>query len=143
MVITEKLHFQTSDNVPDLINITEKVKHIVNKSGITDGQVLIYSQHTTAAIIIQEEEPGLYSDLCHHLNKLAPRDDDYHHNDNCRSIPNEPLNAHSHCQHLLLGCSEVVPIQQQKMLLGTYQHIYLVELDHSRPRTVIVQVLGE
>lgn len=143
MVTTEKLTIKSTDNAPELINITKTVKEIVKKSRVKNGQVLVFAQHTTAAIVIQENETGLYKDLVNFLEKLAPKDNHYHHNDVALSIPDEPLNAHSHCRHLLLGCSEVVPIEKGELLLGTYQHIFLIELDHSRQRTIVVQVMGE
>jgi secondary thiamine-phosphate synthase enzyme len=55
---------------------------------------------------------------------------------------NEPANGHSHCQHLFLGASETIPVQDGKMLLGKWQSIFLVELDHARRRLVLVQTMG-
>ena len=59
-----------------------------------------------------------------------------------RTIPNEPENGHAHCRHLLLGASETVPVVDGRLHLGTWQRVFLVELDGPRRREVVVQVMG-
>ena len=81
------------------------------------------------------------------LERLSPRHAEYRHNDfSVRTVnmnPDEVPNGHAHCQHLFLGTSETIPIVDGAMRFGTYQSIFLIELDHPRPREVVVQVLGQ
>jgi secondary thiamine-phosphate synthase enzyme len=80
------------------------------------------------------------------LNRLAPADDEYAHNDfSVRTVnmtDDESPNGHSHCQRLILNTSESVPIRDGRLQLGVWQRLFLVELDHARPREILVQVFG-
>jgi secondary thiamine-phosphate synthase enzyme len=81
------------------------------------------------------------------LEQMASRNATYRHNDfSIRTVnmtENECPNGHAHCQHLLLGTSENIPIINGNLQLGRWQRIFLMELDMPRPREVLVQVLGE
>jgi secondary thiamine-phosphate synthase enzyme len=144
-VIAETLDYVTEQG-PQFIDITDEVRAVVQRSGIVAGQVTVFSKHTTAAVIVNEHEPLLLHDMARTLARLAPHDDYYEHNDfSIRTVnveENEPANGHSHCQHLFLGGSETLPIADGEMVLGRWQSIFLVELDHARPRSVLVQVMG-
>ena len=144
-VRNDVLVIQTGE-APDFIDITRQVQDIVTRSGVTMGQVLVFSRHTTAAVRVQEAEPLLLEDLAACLERLAPQDHDYRHNDfRIRTVnmtPNESPNGHSHCQHLFLGASETLPVVDGGLALGSWQRIFLIELDHPRSREVHVQVLG-
>lgn len=141
----QELRYQTECG-PWFRDITEDVRAIVRASGVMFGQVSVFSQHTTASIILQEHEPLLLEDLRERLLAWAPPDADYRHNDfEIRTVnmhENEPENGHSHCQHILLGTSETVPVLDGDLLTGEFQSIFLVELDESRHRRVGVTVLG-
>ena len=80
------------------------------------------------------------------LRQLAPSNAYYEHNDFGRRTvnmnPDECANGHAHCQHLFLASSETVPVIDGKTALGTYQRIFLIELDHPRMRKVLVTVVG-
>jgi secondary thiamine-phosphate synthase enzyme len=108
--------------------------------------VTVFSQHTTAAIVINEHEPLLLRDMARLLRSLAPAGAHYEHNDfTVRTVnmnPDECPNGHAHCQHLFLRTSETIPVIDGVPALGTYQRIFLVELDHPRPRRVLVSVVG-
>lgn len=143
MIKTTKLTISSGDEVPDFIDITEKVNEFIEQTGVKEGQVLVYSQHTTAAIVIQEYEAGIFKDVKDTLDLVASKTKEYQHHIVAKEIPDEPLNGYAHCHHVFIGPSEVVPISEGKAMLGTYQHIYLLELDRARTRTVIVQVVGE
>lgn len=127
-------------------DITDDVRRVVWASGIACGQVSVFSQHTTAAIILQENEPLLLEDLRDRLSAWAPADGEYRHNDfEIRTVnmhENEPENGHSHCQHILLGTSETIPVLDGDLQTGEFQSIFLVELDEPRSRCVGVTVLG-
>ena len=141
----EHLEYHT-EHGPCFRDITDDVRLIVQRSGIQYGQVAIFSQHTTAAIRLQENEPLLIEDMCALLRRIAPPDAEYRHNDfSIRTVnmnPNESPNGHSHCQHLFLSSSETVPLVEGNLVLGRYQSIFLVELDGARPRRVTVNILG-
>ncbi len=137
-----------STSMPEFIDITDRVADSVYDSQIRSGVAVIFSRHTTAAITIQENEPLLINDLSSLLEKLAPRNARYGHNDfSIRTVhmhEDECPNGHSHCQHLVLGSSETIPVIDGRLALGQYQHIFMVELDDDKKedREILVQVMG-
>lgn len=139
----EKININSTDQVPELIDVTAAVVKVVKRCGVSKGQVLVFAQHTTAAVILQEPESGVMQDFKNFLTEILPKDKHYHHTAAPDHQKDRMPNGHSHCQHLLLGSSEIIPIENGRLLLGTFQHIFLVELDRARTRTIIVQVIGE
>jgi secondary thiamine-phosphate synthase enzyme len=137
---------RTTSHAPQFIDITDETSDVLRRSGITNGIVVIFSQHTTAAIKINESEPELLKDMALFLSEIAPIEREYHHNNfNVRTVnmePDERPNAHAHCQHLLLSASESVPAVAGRMVLGRWQRVFLVELDRPKARQVTVQVIG-
>lgn len=143
-VFSGELSFQTS-GAHEFLDITDDVAELVRRSRIRHGLVHIFSYHTTAAIRINERESLLLTDFQRLLNTLAPHDDHYEHDDLSRREevgPDEPRNGHSHCQHLLLGSSESVPVIDGTLRLGRWQRVFLIELDAARERRVTVQIVG-
>ena len=136
----------TASGAPEFIDITQEVKDVLERSGIREGSVLVFTRHTTAAIEINEDEPLLMQDLKQFLLRIAPRDGDYKHNDffirTANMTEDECPNGHAHCQHLLLGTSETIPVVDGELLLGRWQKIFLIELDRPRERQVFIQVQG-
>ena len=144
-VLCEALEYETAA-APEFIDITDDVISVVEASGVQFGQVGIFSQHTTAAIKINEHEPLLLRDLCRTLRQFAPPNAYYEHNDFSRRTvnmnPDECANGHAHVQHLFLGASETIPVVDGRITLGTWQRVFLIELDHPRSRRVLVNVVG-
>ncbi len=144
-VLCEALEYETS-TAPEFIDITEDVISVVEAAGIQFGQVAIFSQHTTAAIKINEHEPLLLRDLARTLRQFAAPNAYYEHNDFSRRTvnmnPDECANGHAHVQHLFLGTSETIPVVDGRITLGTWQRVFLIELDHPRRRRVLVNVVG-
>ena len=147
--ITLKVRSQTS---PEFIDITDNVEDFIEDSGVLNGIVVVFSKHTTAAIVIQEDEPLLLDDFRNLLDSIASSEAKYSHNDfDVRTVhmhENECPNGHSHCQHLTLGSSESVPVIDGKMALGEWQRVFMVELDGEKAqqvgyREVVLQVLGQ
>ena len=147
--ITLKVRSETS---PEFIDVTDEVEEFIESSGVLNGIVVVFSKHTTAAIVIQEDEPLLLDDFRNLLDSIASSDAKYSHNDfDVRTVhmhDNECPNGHSHCQHLTLGSSESVPVIEGKMALGEWQRVFMVELDGEKAqqigyREVVVQVLGQ
>lgn len=130
---------------PQFVDITDKVREVTRESGLENGFAVIFSKHTTAAIRINEAEPHLLRDMEQMLEKMVPSCHDYAHNRyaHAGSTNGERPNAHAHCQQLLLGASESVPIMGGELVFGQWQRIFLVELDHGRDREVVVHLVGE
>ncbi len=140
-----------TDRAPAFFDITEKITAVVGRSEIENGFVVIFSKHTTAAIKINEAEPLLLKDMECFLERLAPKESYYGHNDFAiRTVhmhEDECPNGHAHCQHLMLSTSEQVPLIEGKMTFGEWQRIFLVELDVDmvelpKKRDVVIQVVG-
>ncbi|AEK73573.1 hypothetical protein GQS_08395 [Thermococcus sp. 4557] len=135
-VVTKELRFSTKGEI-DLIDITREVERIVDESGIENGYVLVFVPGATGAIVTIEHESGLLEDFKRALKELVPKGKGYLHD----RIDD---NAHSHLRATLLGASECFPVVDGRLVRGTWQQIFFVELDvRPRHRRVIVQVMGE
>ncbi len=122
-----KKQFQTVDLTPFLIGE-------IRRSGVRNGFAIIYTGHTTGAIVLNELDPWLNDDIKSLLSKLVPYDDDYKH----------PRNAQSHLVGFLLSQSQVIPIREGEPALGTWQSVYWVEAERRpRSRNVDIIVIGE
>lgn len=128
-----KLKIETSKRI-ELVDITSEILKEVRKSEIPKGICLISTRHTTAGIIINENESGLREDILDLLNKLVPAGTGYRHD----RIDN---NADSHLRAVLLGASEALPILEGKLELGTWQRIFFAEMDGPRNRTIDITLL--
>lgn len=131
---TEYLSFHTK-NRRELVRITEQVGQIVARSGIADGFALVSAMHITAAVIVNDDEPGLHRDLAGWLDRLAPPGEYQHH------LTGED-NAEAHLRNLLLGHQVLMPVTGGRLDLGPWQQIFYVEQDGRRAKRVIVKVLG-
>ncbi|MFH1188937.1 MAG: secondary thiamine-phosphate synthase enzyme YjbQ [bacterium] len=131
----------------DFIDITDKVQDVLVKIKIANGIINIQSLHTTMAIIVNEAEPLLMSDIKSMLERIAPRTLEYmHDNFDIRTVnmcDNECQNGHSHCKAVHLPTSQILNIVKNQIQLGQWQRIFAVELDRSRPRQVALQIMGE
>lgn len=140
---SEILRLRTAD-AGQFLDITDEVLAVVARSGIRDGVVHVFSNHTTGAIRINENEPLLISDFQRLLERLAPTGG-YEHDELDRrpGIPaDEPRNGHAHGRHLLLSSSETLPLVAGEVTLGSWQRIFFIELCSSRDRSVTIQVVG-
>ena len=139
-----KIEIKSQSQV-EFIDITDKVEEIVGNSGIREGQVLVYSPHTSAAITINHNESMLIQDFMRVLYKLVPLGDRYSHDifeiSKGRSSDGRS-NGHSHVKSMLLGVSETIPMEKGKMILTERQNIFFVEFDGPRTRDIIIQVIG-
>jgi secondary thiamine-phosphate synthase enzyme len=114
----------------DIIDITDSVnKNISIKQGLCN----IFSMHTTASICIIENEKGMKYDLIKTLESLAPFKADYLHNQLA-----DDLNGSSHVKATIIGQSVTVPIENNKLMLGKWQKIVLIEFDCARIRNVLI-----
>lgn len=142
----------TTKKFMDFIDITDEVEKLIKKRKIKNGFVIVFSTHTTAAVRINEKEKGIYKDFEIFTKKLLPHKQYYHHNDLnirtenlvCDIGASDCLNGHSHCLHLLMGATtELIPIVNSKFAFGTFQRIFLIELDCPRRREVLIQIYSE
>ena len=137
-----------STTAPEFVDITDRVVDSLKESRVRNGIAVVFSRHTTAAIAIQEHEPLLLNDMATLLERLSPHSARYGHNDfSIRTVhmhEDECPNGHSHCQHLVLGSSETVPVVDGSLALGRWQRIFMVELDEAKvgPREILVQIMG-
>jgi len=143
-IVHQFIELETREGI-DIFDITPQVVELLESTSIRNGQVLVFSQHTTIALTINENEERLWEDIRVYLKKLAPPENRYLHNDlHLRDVPpDEPINAHSHLMAIALSTSEVIPVVGGKLGLGRWQSLLLLELDGPRSRRVLVQVSGE
>jgi secondary thiamine-phosphate synthase enzyme len=144
-IVNEILDIETDSSIA-IYNLTPLIEKILTKTSIKNGQVFIFSRHTTTALTINEYEERLLEDLKIYLRKLAPQSEKYLHNDlhlRKNIPPDEPINAHSHLMAMTLSTSEVIPIIDGKLGLGTWQSVLFCELDGPRKRTLLIQVCGQ
>lgn len=144
-IVNQIIELKTDPGI-SIYNLTPQIKDLLATTSIQNGQVLVFSRHTTTALAINEYECRLLEDVKVYLRKLAPESGSYLHNDlHLReNIPDdEPMNAHSHLMAMTLSTSEIIPIVNGNLGLGTYQSILLFELDGPRQRTVFCQISGE
>ncbi len=134
----EEINLRTAGEV-DIIDITGMVQSIVDRSGIKNGMVLVFTIGSTGAITTIEYEPGLKKDLPAALERLFPRGINYEHEKTWHDG-----NGHSHIRASFLKPDLCVPVVDGNLILGTWQQIVFVELDiRKRERRVAVQVLGD
>ncbi len=131
----------------DIVDLTDKIASFVKESKIKDGLVNIQSLHTTAVVLVQENEPLLLEDIKKSLERIAPQNIDYNHDDFDKRTVNmcddECRNGHSHCKAVFLSTSVTLNLIDGQMQLGTWQRIMFIELDKARPRKIQIQIIGE
>ena len=150
MVKNNKIEY-ISEKYLEFKDLTDQIEDQLRESGIKNGYVLVFSKHTTLAICINEKEAGIAKDFKKVISKIIPKNAYYCHNDLnirtenlvCQSGPSDCLNGHSHCTHLLMRNSEMIPIIDGKMAFGPWQRVFGIELDCGRKREVMVQISGE
>jgi secondary thiamine-phosphate synthase enzyme len=121
-------------------NMTKSVGDALAGTGLSSGIVTVFVKHTTASVMIIEDEPGIRADTKTFWNQAVPADPAWQHN--TRNAGED--NGHSHLRGQLQGPSVTIPFLDGRMLLGAWQQIVLVDFD-TRPRTreIIIQIMGE
>ncbi|MET0081160.1 MAG: secondary thiamine-phosphate synthase enzyme YjbQ [Candidatus Thiodiazotropha lotti] len=129
----------------EVLDITDQVKSIVEKSAVKEALITITSLHTTCALTVNENEERLFDDIRNYFLAIAPADKPYKHNDLHLRVnipPDEPENAHAHLIAMMLGNSETVSVHKGELVLGRYQSILMLEMDGPRQRKCSVQLMG-
>ena len=138
MVVTRQISLQSEGNC-DIIDITPQVAEQLAGAEINNGTVTLLVAGSTAGISTIEYEPGLLSDFQSMWERNVPRNVPYNHD---RAWGEG--NGFSHVRASLLGASLVVPFNNKKLTLGTWQQIVLVDFDNRpRSRQIILQIMGE
>lgn len=133
----------STTHASELIDITEQVRALVDETDIVEGIALVSSPHTTCAVIVNEAEQGFINDFQRALERLAPEDERYEHNDAPHAEEFEAPNGHAHVRAAFLSSpSAMLPIREGLLALGRWQRIFFVELDRARPRTCHITLLG-
>jgi len=121
----------------EFINITSEIQNVVSESKIKNGMVFANSLHDTASIIIQEDDSTIYEDMFNMFERILPLKVKYSHD------YEENVNATAHQKCSLLGTSVNLPLENGKIVLGTWQQIIFIEFLEPRQRKVVVTIIGE
>ncbi|MDI6798918.1 MAG: secondary thiamine-phosphate synthase enzyme YjbQ [Candidatus Aenigmarchaeota archaeon] len=135
-IFTKRIAIQTS-RLYDFVEITDEVQKAVSESRIKDGIVFASALHNTAALIIQEDDSTVHRDLINTLERIVPLKGKYEHD------MEGNVNATAHLKSNLLGTFVTVPLKDGRLVLGTWQRLFFVELFEPRRREVVVTVVGE
>jgi secondary thiamine-phosphate synthase enzyme len=138
LIVTEHVDFQTKGNA-EITDLTSKVASALERSDLESGVVVIFASGATGAVTTIEYEPGLVEDMKDALERIAPKEIEYAHNQRWGDG-----NGHSHIRASVIGPSLTVPFSEGKLMLGTWQQIVFLDMDNRpRYRRVVVQIMGE
>jgi secondary thiamine-phosphate synthase enzyme len=115
--------------------VTSQIVDLVARSGVQNGICHLYVTHTTAGIVINEnDDPDVGRDILEWLDGIVPRDAKYHHLEG---------NAHAHIKATLVGQTATVPIEEGRLALGRWQAIFFAEFDGPRERSLVVTITSD
>lgn len=143
---TEVLHFNTEAR-DQFWDLTEIAREVLAATEVRHGQATVYTPHTTTTLLINESETGFLNDYRRMIERIVPADSYYEHDDHELRTENmqedEFINGQAHCRQALVGSASVtVPVVEGELLVGRWQRIMFVELDHARERRVVFHVQG-
>lgn len=147
MVLFEEYETKTGGRL-DALDVTDDVAELVARSGIRQGNAVVFSPHTTCCVLVARPGQPMLEALDRAITTIAPTDGYYAHDDMVirteNLTENEPANAPAHIAHVFVGkASECVPVVGSGLQLGDGQRILFIELDSSRERRYCIQVVGE
>jgi secondary thiamine-phosphate synthase enzyme len=129
----EEIHLRTRSR-SEMMEITDRVQSVVTRAGLREGAVVVQSLHTTAALTINENaDPFVVDDVLLKLDRLVPREEPFYRH--------AEGNSDSHLKTSFFGPSLTVIVSDGRLVLGTWQGVYLCEFDGPRERRVAVQLL--
>ncbi|HEY1455241.1 MAG TPA: secondary thiamine-phosphate synthase enzyme YjbQ [Candidatus Dormibacteraeota bacterium] len=140
-----RIEFETTA-ATQFVDITDRLREAVRRSGLTSGRIHLQSLHTTVGLAINENEPLLLQDFKSLLERLAPHEANYQHDDFTRRVDialDEPVNGHAHCRQLLLTAFATLLVEDRELVLGRWQSVFAVELDGPRHRELAIQLEGD
>ena len=119
----------------EMVDITANIQKIVTDENIQNGIAVVYVPHTTAGVTINEgADPSVQRDLIETLKKIIPETGDYHHMEG---------NSDAHIKSSIIGSSVTVIIENKRLVLGTWQHIFFLEGDGPRTRKVYIEIISK
>jgi secondary thiamine-phosphate synthase enzyme len=129
------------------VDITEDLQRAIKDSGVSTGCAVVFCAHTTCSLVINEWEDGALDDLKAKLHALVPEDDYYAHDDMTKRTQNlvaeERKNGHAHVLQMIVGgTSHSIPVADGAPMLGTWQRLFLLEMDEPKARTITFHVFG-
>jgi thiamine phosphate synthase YjbQ (UPF0047 family) len=137
----------------EFIRITDDVKEAVREAGIREGMVLVAAMHITAAVWINDDEPGLQADVLEWLDKIAPPSWREPETEVARELLPDPGdyrhhrggedNGDAHLKNLLVHHQVIVPVTDAELDLGPWQEVFYCEFDGRRPKRLVIKVMGE
>jgi secondary thiamine-phosphate synthase enzyme len=133
---TEYLWFHTRLR-RELLNITDQIESVVEQSGVQEGFCLVSAMHITAAIWVNDNEPGLWQDFFGWVENVAPQKPDYRHHQTGED------NADAHLKRTLVHHQVMLPVTAGRLDMGPWEQVFYVEFDGRRRKRVIVKVIGE
>lgn len=137
---TAQLHIQSLNSI-EFLDLSDAVQAEIKKIGFQNGLCLIFTEHTTSALVLNEKCEDLQKDMIHFLKKWVPAGQGYRHD--AVAVDGRP-NAHSHLLALALPSSVTIPVVEGCLKMGAWQKIFFVELDGPRAsRTVTINCLAE
>ena len=149
---TGYLTFETAER-REFVRITDEVQAVVDEARISEGMVLVSAMHITAAVWVNDDEPGLQADVLEWLDKLAPPSWREPANEVARELSPDPGdyrhhaggedNGDAHLKNLLTHHQVIVPVTEARLDLGPWQAIFYCEFDGRRPKRLVIKVLGE
>jgi secondary thiamine-phosphate synthase enzyme len=129
-----------------IVDLTPQLAACVRDAGLWTGLVSVQVLHTTVGLLLNEKEPLLFTDLEDMLERLAPSDAPYRHDDMALRVPAPPpderRNGHAHCRAALLHSSLSLHVRTGMLVLGRWQRLLMAELDGPQARSVSVALLG-
>jgi secondary thiamine-phosphate synthase enzyme len=120
----------------DFVNITNKIQQVIIESEIKDDIALINPMHITSSVFINDAESGLIQDFKEWLEKLAPKNFNYHHHQTGED------NGFSHLWRTIMGRETTIAITDGKLDLGTWEQIFYGEFDGQRNKKILVKIIG-
>jgi secondary thiamine-phosphate synthase enzyme len=146
-------HTFNTEQRREFVRITEDVQSAVTDAGITEGMAIVSAMHITAAVWINDDEPGLQEDVLEWLDKVAPPSWKEPDGDVARELlPNlgdyrhhrgGEDNGDAHLKNLLMHHQVIVPVTEARLDLGPWQQIFYCEFDGRRRKRLVIKVLGE
>ena len=125
----------SSNKEEEMINVTSNIRKVLSDSKIDTGKITLYVPHTTAAVTINENaDPDVKRDMLYGLSKTFPKDKNYQHYEG---------NSHAHIKSSVIGVDQALLVQNNTLLLGTWQGVYFMEFDGPRSRKLIIRIGGE
>ena len=145
MKMTSSTLLITAPGRRSFVDLTDELTEAVGAAGVADGFVIAFTGHTTCALIINEWEDGVLTDLSTRLSRLVPDDVYYAHDDlkvrKQNIVDEERRNGPAHVVSMILGgTSHTIPISEGRPLLGRWQRLFLFELDDPKARTIRIHI---